>query len=91
MKQSTRLQIIALASAAGATWRLVRESRHFVIDFERGGKIFRHVIANTPSDRRALANVAADLRRSLRRWLTVHGVQIEASKWPLDQIAILAM
>jgi hypothetical protein len=39
-----------------------------VVDFTVGGRTIRRVLSATPSDRRALANVAADLRRALRRW-----------------------
>lgn len=67
MKLATIRQLNALADAAGATWHLVRESRHLVIDFTAGGRTVRRVMAATPSDRRALANIAADLRRVLRR------------------------
>ena len=73
MKPATRLQLNALASAAGAQWTLVRESRHLVIDFSAGSRTVRRVIAATPSDRRALANVVADLRRALRRWFNALG------------------
>lgn len=72
MKPATRLKLNALAASAGATWQLVREGRHLVIDFSAGGRTVRRVLSATPSDRRALANVVADLRRALRRWLKSH-------------------
>ena len=71
MKHSTTLTLNALATSAGATWALVREHRHLVIDFTAAGRTVRRVISATPSDRRALANLAADLRRGLRRMVDV--------------------
>lgn len=65
MKQRRIIELNALATLAGATWILVRESRHLVIDFENNGQIVRRILSATPSDRRALANIAADLRRAL--------------------------
>jgi hypothetical protein len=73
MKPATRLQLNALATSAGATWTLVRESRHLVVDFTVGVRTVRRVLSATPSDRRALANIAADLRRALRRWFNALG------------------
>lgn len=74
MKQRRIIELNALALAAGASWALVREGKHLVIDWTASGRTVRRVMSATPSDRRALANVVADLRRAFRRWLNQEAV-----------------
>ena len=67
MKAKAIREVNVIADSVGADgWTLVRECRHLVIEFRFGQRAVRQVMANTASDRRARANVAAELRKALR-------------------------
>lgn len=67
MKAKAIRDVNAVADAVGADgWALVRECKHLVIEFRFAGRAIRQVMAATSSDRRARANIEAELRRALR-------------------------
>ena len=67
MKAKAIRDVTAIADAVGADgWVLVRECRHLVVEFRFAGRSVRQVMAATASDRRARANIEAELRRALR-------------------------
>lgn len=67
MKAKAIRDVAMIAEDAGADgWTLVRECRHLVIEFRFGDRTVRQVMAATASDRRARANVIAELRKALR-------------------------
>lgn len=67
MKAKTVRDINVIAEAVGADgWTLVRECKHLLVEFRFGDRAVRQVMANTASDRRARANVEAELRKALK-------------------------
>lgn len=67
MKAKAIREVNVIADSVGADgWHLVRECRHLLIEFRFGQRAVRQVMANSASDRRARANVAAELRKALR-------------------------
>jgi hypothetical protein len=64
MKLAVAREIKSIAEEAGADgWVLVRESKHLIIDFRFGPRLFRQVLAATPSGARARRNEVAWLKR----------------------------
>jgi hypothetical protein len=67
MKSRAIRDLDRLAASIGASgWTLVREHKHLLVDFHFPDGPVRQVIGNTSSDRRAVANVRAEVRRSKR-------------------------
>ncbi len=67
MKPRTTRELNILAASCGADgWRLVRECKHLVVEFRFGQRAIRQVMSATASDRRARANVEAEIRKALR-------------------------
>jgi hypothetical protein len=67
MKSRTVRDLDKLAASIGASgWTLIRERRHLLVDFHFADGPVRQVMSATPGDRRAAANVAAGVRRSVR-------------------------
>jgi hypothetical protein len=65
VKARTIRDLDRLAKSIGATgWTLIRENKHLLVDFHLPDGPVRQVIGNTSSDRRAVANVRAQVRRS---------------------------
>jgi len=67
MKLRTTRELNIIAGSVGADgWHLVRECKHLVIEFRFGQRVVRQVMSATASDRRARANVEAEIRKAMR-------------------------
>jgi hypothetical protein len=56
----------ALGPFPGATFEIVRESKHPIVALTYCGKTRRMAVTNTPSDHRSRLNDRSDMRRMLR-------------------------
>ncbi len=67
MKAKTARELNAMADRLGADgWTLVRACKHLIVDWQFADKTVRQVMANSASDRRAMANIEAGIRKAMR-------------------------